>query len=129
MNVEEILKNTFQVKKITESKYQIVTPAEIRTFDLNIEQKYIVLYLDKTEKGYILSDKQYTLKNISRTYELNAQDIKNSIKGITKANGIKIINAMLIAQIEDEKFLQNKIFDMIMCIGQLYKMYVFFEIP
>lgn len=129
MNIETTLSNAFQVKKLTENSYQISTPALMKTVLINAEQKKIVLFIDKTDKGYILSDKQITIKNLSREYALNAQDIKMSIKGIAQANDIKIAGAMLFALIENENALLTKVFDMITCIGQLYRMYVFFEMP
>ena len=62
-------------------------------------------------------------------YELKAPDVRNCINAVLRVYGFKLSNGMIFVEIPNETVLEKRVFDMIMCIGQLVNMYAFFDAP
>ena len=91
--------------------------------------KPIVLFLEKEENLWILTDKKQVLKYMNDLYELKARDIKNCITGVLKVYKFKIKSGEIFVEVPNEDAITTKLFDYVMCIGQLVNMFVFFDAP
>ena len=121
--ITKTLSTLFSFKKVKENEFHIYT------FGMYPNKTPIVLFLEQVKNGWVLSDKKQTLKFMNTIYELKAPEVRSSINSILRAYGLKLQNGMIYIEIANEKNLANRIFDFIMCIGQLSNMYVFFESP
>lgn len=123
MEIQNFLNNTFTVTKLHANTYQISAPIQFPNGDP------IYLFLQKTNKEFILTDKKSTLKFMSQIYALSSSEIKYCIAGVLKANKIKMTNGILVDTFTEPKQISKAVLNMLMCISQMIKMYVFFEPP
>ena len=89
----------------------------------------IKIYLVNEHNHWYLTDKKNTLKYMNDLYDLKAPDVKSCISAVIKIYGFSISAGALKADIIDEVEFQSKLFDFVMCIGQLANMYAFFDKP
>ncbi len=89
----------------------------------------IKIYLVNEKNSWYLTDKKNTLKYMNDVYDLKATDVKNCIAAVIKIYGFTISAGALKAEVMDEAQLGTRMFDFLMCIGQLANMYAFFDKP
>ena len=123
LKLTKLLNSSFEIKQVDSYRIQIKTGA----FFPN--GKPIVLFLEKEENLWILTDKKQVLKFMNDLYELKARDIKNCITGVLKVYKFKIKSGEIFVELPNEDAITTKLFDYIMCIGQLVNMLVFFDAP
>ena len=124
INLFEKLKNDFiTYKPISENKLQIKSPAKFingKTFDIYLEREGTKIYF---------SDGKSTIKFLNEVYELKASDVRSCIGNILKLYNVKMISGELILDVNNEKLIQEKYYNLVMCINQLANMFVFFDKP
>ncbi len=121
--ISKTINSAFKLKNNGEKEIQIITGASYPT------RTPISLFLVKVKEGWVLSDKKQTLRMMNNIYELRAPDVKNCINAVLRIYGFKLSNGMIYIEIQNEQALEKRIFDMLMCIGQLVNMYAFFDAP
>ena len=112
-----------KVKKVSDSKFEIDTGARINAHNP------ITIYLTEKNGALYFSDHKMTLKYMSQIYELKSIDVKNCIAAVIKHYGFNVISGELFSQIKSDASLIETYYNIIMCIGQLAHMYVFFDNP
>ena len=117
------LGNAFEVKKVDADIIQIKTSASLPN------TKPIILFLEKRDKFWILTDKKQILKYMSAVYELKATDVKNCIAAVLKIYKFKMQSGEIFVEVLNESMALPKLFDFVMCIAQLVNMYAFFDNP
>ena len=125
MTIEQInttLKQCFECQK-NGNVYKIDTGA---TF---INGKEIVLFIEQKNDKWYLSDNKITMKYMNDMYDLKSSDVKMCISNVLKIYAFSINSGILNVEIPSLQTLPDKIFDMIMCIGQLANMFAFFDKP
>ncbi len=121
-NLIEKSKNAFVFQK-TDKGYTIKTDA---TF---LNGKEIDIRLEERAGKFFLTDNKSTLKYMNDLYELSSSDVKMCISNVLKIYGFSISGGTLLAEIPNENTFMDKLFDFIMCIGQLSNMFAFFDKP
>lgn len=120
--IKKALKN-FELKKIDNNTYTIDFTAEF------MNQKPLEVYVvNKLDKWYF-SDEKQTLKYMNDLYELNSKDVKSCIQNVVKLYGFSISAGCLLAEIDNENKVNQKLINFYMCVAQLANMYVFFDQP
>ena len=122
-DINRSLTNIYEVAPVSVNEYEIKTKAAFQ----NGED--IKIYLVNEGSVWYLTDKKNTLKYMNSIYDLKAPDVKNCIAAVIKIYGFTISAGALRINITDEIDLQMKLFDFIMCTGQLVNMYAFFDKP
>lgn len=126
MNIVSIvdkLKKVAEVKKLSDTEYEIVTGAKI-TAKVPVQVNVVV------ENNVVkFTDKKSTLKYMNGLYELKAADVKNCISAVIKLYGFSVSSGELVGAIRSEESLLEIFYNFIICIGQLANMYVFFDKP
>lgn len=122
-NIQQILKNTFKIAKHAQDVWVISTPACF------IDGKPINLLLENRDNKWYLTDGKCTFKYMNDLYELKSSDVKMCIKSVLKIYNFSISQGLIMTEIPDIKTFYDKLFDMIMCIGQLANMFAFFDKP
>ena len=102
---------------------------EVKTKALYQNGDDIKIYLVNENNTWYLTDKKGTLKYMNDIYDLKSTDVKNCISAVIKIYGFTITSGALRAEVMDEAQLATRIFDFIICIGQLANMYAFFDKP
>lgn len=102
---------------------------EIQTGARFENNKMLPVFLTFENDEWLLTDKKETLKYMNEMYDLKSEDVKKCIVAVVKIYGFNIRAGALTCEIKDEKEIQKKLFDFIMCIGQLSNMYAFFDEP
>lgn len=126
MNIDDfsnLLPNTFGLNKIKDNVFKIETAAKYS----NGQQ--ITLVLEHTNGTWLLTDGKQTLKYMNEIYELKSEDVKMCIKNVLRIYGFSLQAATILCEIQNSNQFLEKLFDMIMCIGQLANMYAFFDKP
>ena len=123
MDIKNLLNNAFEVKEIKPGSLQIKTGAVLPN------GKNLYCFIDKTQNGYIISDKKYVLKYMNDLYLLNSNDVKNCITSVIQINKFKLVQGVLFSEIKAESEVVQKIFQYVMCVAQLINMYAFFDPP
>ncbi len=102
---------------------------EIQTGARFENNKTLPIYVTLQDDEWLLTDKKETLKYMNEMYDLKSEDVKKCIVAVVKIYGFNVRAGALTCEIKDEKEIQKKLFDFIMCIGQLSNMYAFFDEP
>ena len=126
MTISEInstFATAFTLSPVTLNEWEVKTKANFQ----NGED--VKIYLVNEKNSWYLTDKKYTLKYMNDIYDLKATDVKNCIAAVIKIYGFTITAGELRAEVMDEAQLATRIFDYLMCIGQLANMYAFFDKP
>lgn len=113
----------FELTPVGLNEWQVKTNANFQ----NGEE--IKIYLVNEKNAWYITDKKNTLRYMNDVYDLKAPDVKNCIAAVIKIYGFSITAGVLRANVIDEVDLQSKLFDYIMCVGQLANMYAFFDKP
>ena len=126
MTISEIsstLGSAFSLSPVSLNEWEVKTGASFKNGD---EFK---IYLVNEKDSWYLTDKKSTLKYMNNVYDLKATDVKNSIAAVIKIYGFTIVQGCLRGEVMDEVQLSSRIFDYIICMGQLANMYAFFDKP
>lgn len=126
MNISDINKaiaTSFSLTPVSFNEWEVKTHAHFQTGE------DIKIYIVNEKNSWYLTDKKNTLRFMNEVYDLKATDVKSCIAAVIKIYGFTITAGALKADIIDEVQFESKIFDFIMCIGQLSNMYVFFDKP
>ena len=126
MTISEIsstLGSAFSLSPVALNEWEVKTNANFK----NGEE--FKIYLVNEKDTWYLTDKKATLQYMNAVYDLKATDVKNCIAAVIKIYGFSIIQGCLRAEVMDEVQLSTRIFDYIICIGQLANMYAFFDKP
>lgn len=123
VDINRSLTKTFALSPISLTEWEIKTTATFQNGE-NIK-----VYLVNEKNSWYITDKKTTLKNMNQIYDLKAADVKNCIASVIKIYGFTINAGALKCEISDEVEFESRIFDYIMCIGQLVNMYAFFDNP
>ena len=126
MTISEIsstLASSFSLTPVSLNEWEVKTNANFKNGD---EFK---IYLVNEKNTWYLTDKKTTLKYMNDVYDLKANDVKNCIAAVIRIYGFSIIQGSLIGEVMDEVQLSTRIFDFVICIGQLANMFAFFEKP
>lgn len=118
------IKNSITTKKINENEYQIIT-----SIFFSDNTPFEVFLMQDKNGNKILTDKRKTLKYMDEFYELDSDDVKNSISSIIDNYGIKLYREALVKKLKDSDDIATIYFEFISCISQLINMYVFFDEP
>lgn len=121
--IKPMLSNIIRLEQINDNVYKIETPA---TF---INGEMLGIFFEKKGDNWILTDQKQTLKYMHELYELKSPDVKMCISNIIKIYGFSISGGTLIAEVNKPEEFNEKLFDYIMCIGQLANMFAFFDKP
>lgn len=113
----------FEVTPVALNEWQVKTKAVFQ----NGED--IKIFLVNERDTWYITDKKNTLRYMNDVYDLKAPDVKSCISAVIKIYGFSITAGALRANVSDEIDLQTKLFDYVMCIGQLANMYAFFDKP
>lgn len=113
----------FELTPVGLNEWQVKTNANFQ----NGEE--IKIYLVNEKNAWYITDKKNTLRYMNDVYDLKAPDVKNCIAAVIKIYGFSITAGVLRANVIDEVDLQSKLFDYVMCVGQLANMYAFFDKP
>lgn len=119
---------------ISVSKMFEISPTGLNEWEVKTKAVFqngeeIKIYLVNEKNSWYITDKKNTLKYMNDVYDLKAPDVKSCIAAVIKIYGFSITAGTLKANVIDEVDLQTKIFDYLMCIGQLVNMYAFFDKP
>lgn len=117
------LATVFDITPINLNEWEIKTKATFQNGES------IKIFIVNEKNNWHLTDKKTTLRYMNDVYDLKAPDVKSCIASVIKIYGFTISAGALKADVDDEISLQSKIFDYIMCIGQLANMYAFFDKP
>ena len=126
MTISEIsstLASSFTLTPVAVNEWEVKTNANFKNGD---EFK---IYLVNERNTWYLTDKKTTLKYMNDVYDLKSNDVKNCIAAVIRIYGFSIVQGCLMGEVMDEVQLSTRIFDFIICIGQLANMYAFFEKP
>lgn len=122
MKINSALANSIKAKQLSETEFQL------KTSILYPDNQPIVIFVQKINNSWILTDKKQTLKQMSTIYDLKSIDVKKAINNIIKAYDFQMQGGILITQ-TNEFDLSQKVLEFLMCIGHLVNTYVFFEDP
>ena len=111
-----------------------LTPVSLNEWEIKTEATFqngepIKVYIVNDKDKWYLTDKKNTLRYMNEVYDLKAPDVKTCISGVIRIYGFSIVAGELKADVIDEVHLGARIFDYMMCIGQLVNMYAFFDKP
>lgn len=122
-NIVSKLKNIVEVKKVSNTEYEILTGAKITP--------RVPIQISIVEENDVIkfTDKKSTLKYMNGLYELKSTDVKNCISAVIKVYGFSVTSGELVGAIRSEESLVETFYNFIICIGQLANMYVFFDKP
>lgn len=120
-DISNSLLNAFELSMVSQNEWEIKSQA---TFN---DGSPIQIFLETDGKTWQLTDKKNTLSYMNNLYDLKASDVKNCISAVIKIYGFNISAGILKAELTDEYMVCSKIFDFIMCIGQLSNMFAFFD--
>ena len=125
MTIEQVnntLKQCFECEKTSGTVIKINTGASY------INGKAIDLFLEQKNDKIYLTDGKNTMKYMNDMYELKSSDVKMCISNVLKIYGFSINSGVLNIEVQNIDILTDKVFDMIMCIGQLANMFAFFDL-
>ncbi len=122
-DINMAIATVFEVSPVTLNEWEIKTKANFQNGES------IKIFIVNEKNNWYLTDNKTTLKYMNNIYDLKAPDVKSCIASVIRIYGFNITAGALKANIEDEVSLQSKIFDYIMCVGQLANMYAFFDKP
>ena len=120
---EKLSKDFISAKPINENKLLIKSNAKY------ISGKSFEIYLEREGSKLYFTDSKATIKYLNELYELKSSDVRSCIANILKLYNVKMISGELIIDIHNEKLIQEKYFNFVMCINQLANMFVFFDKP
>jgi len=122
-NFEEVLQGGIALKEISSKEWKVEASA---TF---LDGKPLDIRLVNIGNKWLYTDKKQTLRYMNDLYELNAKDVKSCISAVLKVYGFSIQSGALVAEIPTASVIWDKLFDYIMCVGQLANMFAFFDEP
>ena len=126
MDFDKIIKtlnNNFEFEKINDKVLKVTTGASF------VNGTPILLSIENKNNKWFLTDGKETLKYMNELYDLKAPDVKMCISNVVKIYGFAISSGIIVCEIPNLDTVCDKVFDMIMCIGQLANMYAFFDKP
>ena len=127
MTINDI--NANLVNSISLKALPIKNVWEVQTGATFENGKPFSIFLTLEGDKWQLTDKKETLKYMNEVYDLKSNDVKNCIASVLKVYGFNVHSGELFCELKSENDIPKKIYDFIICIGQLANMYAFFDKP
>ena len=122
-NFEEALQGGIKLTSVSPNEWKVEASASF------LDGKPLDIRLVNAGSKWFFTDKKQTLRFMNEVYELNAKDVKACISAVLKIYGFSIQSGALMAEVTSASVIWDKLFDYIMCVGQLTNMFAFFDEP